>query len=404
VALGWISAARFLARWHQRPQRLEREQRADQGHNRGVDRVSSGTLPLCFKWTDASRCHRSAQTGGFPAATFAGTCKAMIAQRRGRVSFCSAERTRSPGEDHCFILSAQDHSCFNRLVLLLFSPSFQTSSFNISRVSPGTVRADLAHGGGARSTVRRVKVAVGGLASLLQWTSGRGRAASGCTFFQAVRSFGCSSLWRQAYLGYSGRVGRQRGSSLTQYGWWNSQRGSLYTGDRNQPPQQSFLGGTVRSVRGQAQAEGPPGMSGVDSGRPSSAGARGSRAQICHGLRSGPSVPIEPTSRQQCYPFWSCNWTLPAIRWRPPAVVLLSKEWTGQEICPRLITLICVEKPCCCSTIAGRWQHATTLFRGPGRRTSDAQLPRGYAPTPGPTAVETECVSSRHARALALGG
>ena len=67
------------------------------------------------KWTDLSRCHRSAQTGGFPAATFAGTCKAMIAQRRGRVSFCCAGRTRSPGEDHCFTKftsSAQDHSLF----------------------------------------------------------------------------------------------------------------------------------------------------------------------------------------------------------------------------------------------------------------------------------------------------
>jgi len=93
----------------------------------------------------------------------------MVAQRRGRVSFCSAGRTRSPGEDHCFTSSAQDHSSFNRSVLLLLSsPSFQVFSFNISRVSPGTVRADLAHGGGARSTVRRVKVAVGGLSSLLQ--------------------------------------------------------------------------------------------------------------------------------------------------------------------------------------------------------------------------------------------
>ncbi len=62
---------------------------------------------------------------------------------------------------------------FNRSVLLLSSPSFQVSSFNISRVSPGTVRADLARGGGARSTVCRVKVAVGGLASLLQLV-GRG--------------------------------------------------------------------------------------------------------------------------------------------------------------------------------------------------------------------------------------
>ncbi len=129
--MGVISAARFLARWHQRPQRLEREQGADQGHNRGVDCVPSGTLSLYFKWTDASRCHWSAQTGGFPAATFAGTCKAMIAQRRGRVSFCSAGRTRSPGEDHCFT------SLFNELQSFSsFSPSFQVPSFNTSRVSP----------------------------------------------------------------------------------------------------------------------------------------------------------------------------------------------------------------------------------------------------------------------------
>ena len=78
--------------------------------------------------------------------------------------------------------------------------------------------------------------------------SGGRWAASGYTYFQAVRSFGYSSPWRQAYLGYSGRVRRRRGSSLIQYGWWNSQRGSLYTGDRNQPPQQSFLGGTCRGM------------------------------------------------------------------------------------------------------------------------------------------------------------
>jgi hypothetical protein len=53
----------------------------------------------------------------------------MIAQRRGRVSFCSAGRTRSPGEDHCSTLSAQDHSSFNRSVLLLSSPSFSSFQF-----------------------------------------------------------------------------------------------------------------------------------------------------------------------------------------------------------------------------------------------------------------------------------
>jgi hypothetical protein len=132
---GVISTARFLARWHQRPQRLEREQGADQGHNRGVDRVPSGTLSLYFKWTDASRCHRSAQTGGFPAATFAGTCKAMIAQRRGRVSFCSAGRTCSPGEDHCFTLSAQDHSLFNRSVLSVQVINFPVSIFQEFRLT-----------------------------------------------------------------------------------------------------------------------------------------------------------------------------------------------------------------------------------------------------------------------------
>jgi hypothetical protein len=62
---------------------------------------------------------------------------------------------------------------------------------------------------------------------------------------------------------------------VDKYGWWNSQSGSLYTGDGNEPPQQSFLGGTVRSVQRQAHAEGPPGMSGVDSGRPPSAGTQG---------------------------------------------------------------------------------------------------------------------------------
>jgi hypothetical protein len=135
---GRVSAARLLARWHQRSRCLEREQGTDQGHNCSVDRVYPGALSLYFEWTDASRCHRSAQTGGFPAAARAGTCKAMIEQGRGRVSFCSAGRTRSP-------------------------------------VSPGTMRADLAHSRGARSTVRWVKVAVGGLASLLQWI---GRGAS----------------------------------------------------------------------------------------------------------------------------------------------------------------------------------------------------------------------------------
>ncbi len=173
-------AARLFARWHQRSRCLEREQGTDQSHNCSVDRVSPGALSLYFEWTNASRCHRSAQTGGFPAAARAGTCKAMIEQGWGRASFCSAGRARTPGEDHCFTLSAQDHNSFSHSFLLLFSqkfqiPSFHISSFNISTVSPGTVRADLAHSRGARSTARWVKVAVGGLASLLQWI---GRGAS----------------------------------------------------------------------------------------------------------------------------------------------------------------------------------------------------------------------------------
>ena len=50
-----------------------------------------------------------------------------------------------------------------------------------------------------------------------------------------------------------------------------------------------------------------------------------------------------PISRQQCYPFWACNGTWPTVRRRPPAVVPLSKEWTGQVTRSRLITLICVQ-------------------------------------------------------------
>ena len=122
----------------------------------------------------------------------------MIRQRRGRVSFCSAGRTRSPSEDHCFAFSAQDHSSFSHSVLLLFNqnsqlPSFYILSLNISTVSPGTVRADLAHSRGARGTVRWVKVAVGGLASLLQWI-GRGASRQRLHIVsgrQQLRAFRC---------------------------------------------------------------------------------------------------------------------------------------------------------------------------------------------------------------------
>ncbi len=187
-----------------------------------------------------------------------------------------------------------------------FSLSFQVPSFNISRVSPDTVRADLAHGGGARSTVRRVKVTVGGLASLLQ-RIGRGAGRQRLHIFQAVISFGCSNLWRQAYLGYSGRVGRRRGSSLTQYGWWSSQHGSLYTGDRNQPPQQSFLGGTQR-----AEAGSGGGASRYEWGGQGQTTISRHTGATCCGLRSRASVSVTPISRQQCYPFWACNWTCQA--------------------------------------------------------------------------------------------
>jgi hypothetical protein len=125
-------------------------------------------------------------------------------------------------------------------------------------------------------------------------------------------------------------------------------------------------------VQRQAQAEGPPGMSGVDSGRPSSAGTQGRpQAVVVSGVgRRSPSRQLavnnatlsglamghgrqfggdlqqlfhSPKSRQQCYPFWACNGTWQAVRRRPPAVVPLSKEWTGQVTRSRLITLICVQ-------------------------------------------------------------
>jgi hypothetical protein len=180
----------------------------------------------------------------------------MIAQRRGRVSFCSAGRTRSPGEDHCFTSSAQDHSSFNRSVLLLLSsPSFQVFSFNISRVSPGTVRADLAHGGGARSTVRRVKVAVGGLSSLLQRIGkGAGRQRlhifSGRQKLRMPQSLTAGVPWVQLACWPAAWV------FIDKYGWWNSQRGSLYTGDGNQPPEQSFLGAQSVACRGRLRRRG----------------------------------------------------------------------------------------------------------------------------------------------------
>ena len=217
--------------------------------------TSAGPRGLPGKWTDSSRCHRSTRTGGFPAATFAGTCKAMIAQRRGRVSFCCAGRTSSPGEDHCFTPSAQDHSSFNRSVLLLSSPSFQAFSFNISRVSPGTVRADLAHGGGARSTVRQVKVAVGSLSSLPQRIGkGAGRQRlhifSGRQKLRMPQSSTAGVPWVQLTCWPAAWI------FVDKYGGWNSQRGSLYTGDGNEPPQQSFLGGQSVACRGRLRRRG----------------------------------------------------------------------------------------------------------------------------------------------------
>jgi hypothetical protein len=141
----------------------------------------------------------------------------MIEQGRGRVSFCSAGRTRSPGEDHCFTLSAQDHSSFSHSVLFLFDhsfqlPSFHILSFNISTVSPGTMRADSAHSSSARGTVRWVKVAVGGLASLLQWI-GKGASRqrlhiiSGRHKLRAFRSWAAGIPWaRQAWQPAAGVV------------------------------------------------------------------------------------------------------------------------------------------------------------------------------------------------------
>jgi hypothetical protein len=125
---------------------------------------------------------------------------------------------------------------------------------------------------------------------------------------------------------------------LTQYGWWNSQHGSLYTGDRNQPPQQSFLGGTQR-----AEAGSGGGASRYEWGGQGQTTISRHAGATCCGLRSGASVSITPISRQQCYPFWAYNGTWPAVRRRPPAVVPLFKEWSGQGTRLRLITLICVQ-------------------------------------------------------------
>jgi hypothetical protein len=198
----------------------------------------------------------------------------MIAQRRGRVSFCSAGRTRSPGEDHCSTLSAQDHSSFNRSVLLLSSPSFSSFQFQYFKSfawhgagGPGAWWGCSEHsasgqGGSGWPSLPPPGIGRGAGRQRLHIFSGRQK-------LRMLQSLAAGVPWVQLACWPAAWV------VVDKYGWWNSQRGSLYTGDGNQPPQQSFLGGTVRSVQRQAHAEGPPGMSGVDSGRPPSAGTQG---------------------------------------------------------------------------------------------------------------------------------
>ncbi len=126
---------------------------------------------------------------------------------------------------------------------------------------------------------------------------------------------------------------------------------------------------------------------------------------ICRGLKSGSSVSIAPISHQQCYLSWAGSWIRLAVWQHPLAGVPLSKEWIGQGMCPRLITFIWVQG----ATLLfhNRWSRAArvTLFpMGRGRRTSGAQLHRGYVPTPGPTAFKTEGAQNIQSAASFTGG
>jgi hypothetical protein len=153
--------------------------------------------------------------------------------------------------------------------------------------------------------------------------SGGGWAASGYTHFQAIRSFGCSSPWWQAYLGHSRRVRRRRGSSLINM---DGEILSAGRSTRGQEPATStiFLGG-YSPQRAEA-GSGRGGASRYEWGGQWQTTISRHAGATCCGLRSGASVSVKPISCQQCHPFWACNGTRPAVRRRPPAVVPLSKE------------------------------------------------------------------------------
>jgi len=82
-------------------------------------------------------------------------------------------------------------------------------------------------------------------------------------------------------------------------------------------------------------------MSGVDSGRPPSAGTQGRPVVVSGVGRRFPSR--QSAVNNAILSGLAIGHARPAVRLRPPAVVPLSKEWTGQGTRPRLITLICVQ-------------------------------------------------------------
>jgi hypothetical protein len=133
----------------------------------------------------------------------------------------------------------------------------------------------------------------------------------------------------------AGGVGRRRQIWMVEF----SERVTLY-GGRERATSTIFLGGYSPQ---RAEAGSCGGASRYEWGGQWQTTISRHAGATCCGLRSGASVSVMPISRQHCYPFWACNGTWPAVRRRPPAVVPLSKEWTGQGTRSRLITLICVQ-------------------------------------------------------------